>query len=133
MASNGIRVKNLAAFRRAVAAADKELRVDFRQALEESIEPVRKEAERLIVDEVTNISDRDPWRRMRSAVRTHVAYIAPVERGVQTRGRSQFRRPKLKPKALDEAMEPALVRKRRDVEHRFEEMIDDVLTVWSRG
>lgn len=64
--------------------------------------------------------------------RNSFVYIAPVERGVKTRGRERFRRPKFADLMRDKAMEPALDAHRAQVVHRLDGLLAEVKAVWER-
>lgn len=132
MAESVIRVEGLRSLERAFRAADKELAGDLRDALQEAAAPVRRDAQALAASEIENINDGDPWASMRTGVGRSIVYVAPVERGVKTRGRESRHRPNLGNLLMDRALEPALEENRGEVEHRLGQMLDEVCDVWER-
>lgn len=137
-ASSAIRVRDLTGLNRAFAAAGRAVKDDLRDALIESAEPVRADAKRLALQEITNIREtrrgRSAWSDMRVGVERggSLVYVAPVERGVKTKGRQHLARPNLAPLLMDDAMEPALEQNRDKVARRLEQMLDEVADVWER-
>ena len=138
-ATDAIRVRDLANLNRAFALADRAVKEDLRDALIESAEPVRSDAKRLALEEITNIREtkrgRSAWSEMRVGIdqRKTIVYVAPVERGVKTKGRQRLARPNLAPLLMDEAMSPALEQNREKVMRRLEQMLDEVADVWERA
>lgn len=134
MASRAVRVEGLRELERAFGAADRELRNDFRDALEESAAPVRSDAQTLAGSGVIrNLHAGDQWTGMRTGVGRTIAYVVPRERGAKGRGNQRRRRPNLGDLLLGRAMEPALERNLDKVERRFEELLDEVCRVWERA
>jgi hypothetical protein len=132
MAAQAIKVEGLANLQRAFGRADRALRADLRDALQEAAAPVRADAQRLAGTEIRRMGAGSPWTRMRIGILGGtVVYVAPVERGVRGRANAR-RRPKLKPLMLERAMEPALERNRRAVVRRLDHMLDEVARVWGR-
>lgn len=131
---SAIHVDGLAGLLRAFGQADKLLREDLRDALQEAAAPVRSEARRLAGAEISHMGgEARPWAQMRTGVYQSVVYIAPVERGVKTRGGERRRRgSKFAELMLSKAMEPALEARGSQVEHRLEGLIDEVIDVWER-
>lgn len=129
--ASAVRVEGLRELERAFAAADRELHRDFRDALEEAAAPVRSEAQALAGSGVIrNLHAGDDWTRMRTGVGRTIAYVVPVERGVNSRGNARRRRRRFGDLLLGRAMQPALDRNAAKVEQRFGELIDDVCRVW---
>jgi hypothetical protein len=121
-----IQVRGLRELSRAFKVADSDIRRDLRAALQSAAEPVRMDAERLAVSEITRIGI--PWSRMRVGVTQSSVYVAPNERGRRTRGRR--RRPNLAPLLLGRAMEPALDRNRARVIREVEDTLADLARRW---
>lgn len=126
-----IRVDGLRELERAFTAADKALRTDLRDALEEAAQPVRQSAQSLALGTIGNMRRSPQWSRMRTGVLGGtVAYVAPVERGTKGRANQRLRRRKFKQLMLSRAMEPALIRNRDTVEKRLDRMLTEVARVW---
>lgn len=133
MAVQPIKVEGLANLQRAFTRADRALRTDLRDALQEAAAPVRSDAQQLAGSQIRRMGQGSPWTRMRIGILGGtVVYVAPVERGVKGRGGERRRRPKLKPLMLDRALEPALERNRQAVVRRLDHMLDEVARVWDR-
>ena len=137
MANDAIRVEGLSELIRAFSAADKTLRQDLGDALQEAAAPVRESAQQLAVSEITRMTPA--WSRMRTAQYAggRVVVVAPVERGA--RGRSRARRrgwntgpPSFPSLLLSRALEPALARNRDRVARRLDGLLADVKRVWER-
>lgn len=128
-----VRVTGLRDLQRAFARADKAVKEDLRDALMEAAQPVRMAAQHLAAAKIRNITEASPWSRMRVGVATNaIVYVAPVERGIKSRGLGHRRRPNLAPLLMERALEPALEQNRSLVERRLEHMLDEVADVWER-
>jgi len=137
-AAGAIRVRDLNSLVRAFAAADKAVKEDLRDALMEAAAPVRSDAETLALHTIKNMQPtrlgRSAWSAMRTGVTGNaIVYVAPVERGVKTKGRLRLARPNLANLLLERAMEPALEHNIGRVERRLEQMLDEVADVWERA
>lgn len=133
--STAIRVEGLNGLVDAFAAADRHVRDDLRDALQEAAAPVRSEAQMLAGTRIPHMGGTHrPWARMRIGIAGRsVVYVAPVERGTKSRGAKTVRgRPNLARLLLDRAMEPALADNTAKVEHRLDLLLDEVVTVWER-
>lgn len=129
--ANAIRVDGLADLQRAFTAADRALREDLRDALQEAAAPVRSDAQRLAATTISHMTT-EPWTRMRiGIVEGTVVYVAPVERGAKGRGNERRRRPKFK-NVLGPRMEAALEINRGRVVERLDRMLGEVKAVWER-
>lgn len=128
--AEAIRVEGIRELQRAFGAADKALRADLKDALEEAAAPVRSDAQ-ILAGTITHMTT-EPWTRMRiGTVAQSVVYVAPVERGRKTRGDDKRRRPRFKD-VLGPRMDLALERNRSKVERRLEQMLNEVARVWER-
>lgn len=130
--ADAVRVLGLRELERAFARADREVRNDMRDALAEAAAPVRSDAQALAASRIRNLKAGDPWTSMRIGVSRTVAYVAPVQKGLQSRGGQRRRRPNLADLLMGRAMEPALTQNREVVERRVERLIDEVANVWER-
>lgn len=130
--ADAIRVDGLAELQRAFTAADKALRQDLNDALEEAAQPVRADAQALAgtISHMTTNRASD-WTRMRTGIRGSVVYVAPVERGSKARGDSRYRRRRFK-NVLGPRMDLALVQNRSRVVKRLDQMLAEVGRVWDR-
>lgn len=118
---------------RAFGRADRAVRQDMRDALQEAAAPVRADAQTLAGTTIRRLPSGSPWTRMRIGMgRSSMVYVAPVERGAKGRGDQRRRRPKFKNLLLERAMEPALERNTNQVERRVEQMLNEVADVWER-
>lgn len=136
MARNtAIHVEGLNGLVEAFAAADKHVKEDLRDALQEAAAPVRSAAQSLAGTQISHMGGTHrPWARMRIGIAGRsVVYVAPVERGAKSRGARGVRgRPNLARLLLDRAMEPALAQNTSKVEERLDHLLDEVVTVWER-
>lgn len=87
------------------------------------------DAEARAVTEIRNLSEGDPWQRMRAVARQNLVYVAPVERGRNRRSPGRHR-PNLAGLLMDRAMQPALEAKAGEVEERMGRLLDDMSRVW---
>ena len=97
---------------RAFRRADKALDGDLKDALTEAAAPVRSDAQRLAASEIRNVNPGDPWAGMRIGIGRSIVYVAPVERGVKSRGDERKRRRNMGNLLMGGAMEPALEQNR---------------------
>lgn len=131
--ATAIRVEGLDDMVRAFGAADKALKADLQDALEESAAPVRRDAQILTPAAVHNLGAGQPWARMRTGVvNRSIVYVAPVERGTQARRNPKLRRGQKYAKRALPPMEQALTRNRDAVMRRLALMLDEVGRVWDR-
>lgn len=122
-----IRVEGLRELQRAFARADKTLSHELRDGLKDAAEPVRRAAEGLAVQNIRRIGI--PWSRMRTGVTRKAVYVAPVQRGVKSRGGPR-RRANLFDLLLGRSLEPALDQNAALVEARMEHLLGVVAKDW---
>ena len=130
--AQAIQVDGLANLRLAFDAANRALRDDLDDALEEAAAPVRTDSQALAGTAITRMPAGSPWTRMRIGSSRAVVYVAPVERGAKGRGNQRFRRPRFKPLMLSRALEPALARNRQNVIRRLDGLLAEVKRVWEK-
>ena len=131
--ANPIQVEGLAELQRAFTAADRALREDLRDALQEAAAPVRSDAQTLAGITISRMPQGSPWRLMRTGILGGtIVYVAPVERGAKGRGNQRLRRPKFKPLMMRRVLEPALARNRGKIIKRLDLLLADVKRVWER-
>lgn len=121
-------VENLANLQRALAKADKGVRLGLRKGLREVAEPVRRDAEALAAGSIPRIGAK--WPRMRVGVTRNLIYVAPRQRGTKEKSR---KRPNLAGLLLDRAMDPALERNKGRIEGDVEALLDKVATGFNVG
>ncbi len=126
-----VAVRGLRELNQALRRADRTTRAEFRTGFRKIAEPVRLEAERLALSDITRITQ--PWARMRTGVTTKLVYVAPRQRGIKGRGDDPRRRPKFADLMMNRALAPALERKKGEVEHDIERLIDHVADEFDRG
>jgi hypothetical protein len=127
--SNPIIIRGLSELNRAFARAGKQTRHEIRFEMAALAEPVRQTAERLAVEKIRNIGLE--WSQMRTGVTSRLVYVAPVQRGVKTRGRDKRRRPNLAELLIGRALDPALAINRAHIEAGFERMLDRISDSWA--
>ncbi len=126
-----VSVRGLVELNRALKAADKTTRAEFRLGFRKVAEPVRLEAERLALSDITRITE--PWARMRTGVTTKAVYVAPRQRGIKSgRGDDPKRRPKFADLLITRSLVPALERKQGEVERGIFKLVDHALDVFNR-
>lgn len=123
-------IEGYAGLMRALAFAERDIRLDLRDSLRDAAEPVRADAETLAVSQIQRIGI--PWSRMRVGITRTLVYVAPRQRGTKGRGNQRFRRPNLKDLLLDRAMNPALARNESQIERRVIEMLNGFADRWAR-
>ena len=131
--AKAIQVDGLADLQRAFTAADRALREDLRDALQEAAAPVRSDSQVLAgtISHMTTNRTSD-WTRMRTGIiEGTIVYVAPVERGSKARGDSRKRRRRFKD-VLGPRMDLALERNRGQVVRRLDAMLGEVKRVWER-
>jgi hypothetical protein len=106
----------------AYSKLERDTRLGLRHGLHDAAEPVRRDAENLAQAQITRIGPR--WWKMRTGISRNLVYVAPVQRGVKTKGRLQLRRPNLADLLMDKAMEPALHRNEATVERLLDQVLD---------
>lgn len=130
MPASTIRVHGFRELDRAFGKADKTLRKELRDAYKDAAEPVVRDAELLARLDLKNIQKgENDWSEMRARATQRAVWVAPVQRGVKSRGRDSFRREKLAPLLLD-PMERSLDQNVDEVLGRFEDMLDTVGRAW---
>ena len=125
-----LRVEGLRELQRAFKFADRDLGLRLRASLKRVAEPVRSDAERLAVAEITRIGI--PWSRMRVGVTQTSVYVAPVERGRRSRNNLNIRRPNLADLLMGKAMEPALQKNEQHTEAELQQMLNGIASDWER-
>ena len=131
--ARAIQVDGLADLQRAFTAADRALREDLRDALQEAAAPVRSDSQALAmtISHMTTTKATD-WTRMRTGIIDGtVVYVAPVERGSKSRGNQRLRRRRFKD-VLGPRMDAALAKNRGHVIRRLDAMLGEVKRVWER-
>jgi len=126
-----VAVRGLRELNRALRAADRTTRAEFRTGFRKVAEPVRAEAERLALSEITRVTE--PWARMRTGVTSKLVYVAPRQRGIKGRGDDPRRRPKFADLLMNRAMAPALERNKARIEHEVERLLDHVADEFETG
>lgn len=130
MPTEGIRVEGLRDLQRAFKRADALLNRELRATLRDVAEPVRADAEQLAVDRIPRIGV--PWSRMRIGVTQRLVYIAPRERGKQSRRNPLLKRPNLAGLLYGRAMGPAVDRNEHQIISGFEHLLDTVGRDWEQ-
>jgi len=133
-----IYVTGLADLQRAFSKLERDTRLGLRHGLRDVAEPVRRDAERLAITQIRRIrfrSSRGPkWEKMRIGVNRNMVYVAPVQRGVKSKGRiRRYARPKFADVLLDYAMEPALHQNEAEVERSLQLVLDHAIDTFNRG
>jgi hypothetical protein len=130
-------VRGLHELQAALAHADRDLRLGVRRGLREAAEPVQRGAEELAQANFSHIGHgRRNWSRMRVGVTRNLVYVAPRQRGTRGgRGPASRHRSDLifAERLMGRAMEPALDQHGREVEARFEELLDRISDDFNRG
>jgi hypothetical protein len=114
------------AFKRAGTGIDK----DLRDALKSSAEPVKVDAQSR-ASGVIHVSAVN-WTAMRVGITRHTVYVAPVEKGRRSRANPKIRRPKVKPRLLQGALDPALEANRPRVAQEVRDAVRDMGRAWGR-
>jgi len=131
--SNPIIVRGLADLNRAFIRAGKQTRHEIRFEMAALAEPVRQTAQVLAVEKIRRMKFSPEWAEMRTGVTQRLVYVAPVKRGVKTRGRGGLRRPNLAELLIGRALDPALALNRPLIEAGIERMLDRISNSWAGG
>lgn len=126
-----VRVKGYTELTRAFAVADKSVRHEMQAALRDVAEPIRSDAEHLAKARIRNIGRR--WGLMRTGLTTSVLYVAPRERGKQSRRNRLLARPNLAGLLIDKAMQPALDKNEAQIAGRFDEALGHIERIWEQA
>lgn len=133
MAAPLLVVDGMADLQRALAIANRDVGSDVKAALESAADPVRFDAQKLALSEISGMArSRVPWHSMRVGVTRSLVYVAPVQRGVKSRTDRRRRRPNLFDRLLGDAMEPALERNITRVERELNDALGDLVRRWER-
>ena len=129
-----VRVEGLAELVKAFGVASREMGGDIRTAIEQAGEPIRQDASQLALSQISGMQrSRIAWWNMRTGVyRGTIGYVAPVQRGVKSRGRDRLRRPRLADRIAAESLEPALERNRDRVFREFDDAVGEMTKAWAR-
>jgi hypothetical protein len=130
-----VEVQGLSSLVRAFQQADKNLVDDLRDALSEGAQPVKMDAQGLAQHNISHMKLGSPWVRMRIGVmaRSSIVYVAPVERGVKSRGGARKKRREFFDVLMDKSLQPALEHNIGRIVERTDRMLGEVATVWGRG
>ncbi len=125
-----IHVEGLAQLQTAFARAGTGIDKDLNEALKSSAEPVASDAHSRATG-LLHVSAVD-WSAMRVGITRHTVYVAPVEKGRRSRAEPKRRRPKVKPRLLHGALEPALEANRPRVRQQVKDAVRDMGRAWGR-
>jgi hypothetical protein len=118
-------VENYRELMRALAKADRDVRLGVRRELRHVAQPVQLTIEQLALSEIRNMHKSPQWARMRIGVTRTSVYVAPKQRGA--RKNPYARRPNFKPLMMARALEPGLKRTQPLVLARFGAMLDELV------
>lgn len=123
-----LRVEGLRELTATFAHAPKDVNRAYRAELRTVAFPVQQTAQQLAVERISRIGV--PWSRFRIGVTRTLVYVAPRQRGVNSRGNARLRRPNLARRMAHEVTGPALAVNRHKVERDFDEMLDRLVRKW---
>lgn len=128
MPTGPIQVEGLAELERAFGRVDKELKRRLVVGLRLAAEPVAALAQQTAVSEISGLQRRKAidWSEMRVGG-TSFVYVAPKQRGRQSRANPALKRPNMANLLVD-AMDKAAERARPEVERRVERIVDSAIT-----
>ena len=133
VAEKTVSVEGLAELRKALVQYDRSLGKGFREAIDAAGESVRFSAQSLAHGNPSGmVKNRIDWAAMRIGITKTTGYVAPVERGVKSKGRKRYRRPKFKDVLLARALDPALAQNIAKVEGEFADALTDLAKAWER-
>jgi hypothetical protein len=104
---------------------------EMRAKLKSIAEPLARDVEAEARENISHIGLK--WWRMRVGVTTKVVYVAPVERGVKTRGPDPRRRPGFADLIEDEAFTPALEKDTPEIIAGAREVLQELADEWNRS
>ncbi len=131
----GVVVEGFTGLQRALKRADKETRLGIQKVERAVAEPVKLDAQRLAVTEIsglkrTNLRSGGEWGLMRIGITQRLVYVAPKKRGTKTGPR---KRPNFAPVLMNKSMAPALERNGPLIVKRMEEALDEMASHFSQG
>jgi hypothetical protein len=115
---------------RALAQADRDVRLGVRRELRGVARPVQQDAQQLALSTIAGMPRSPRWAGMRIGIIRTSVYVAPRQRGVKSGPR---KRPNLANLLMNQAMQPALDRNTARVEAGFEQMLDTIADKFNRG
>ncbi len=124
----GIAVEGLAQLTKTFQHAPKDVRLAYRKELRSVAEPTRSTAERLATSRIRKMTPK--WSRFRTGVTQKLVYVAPRQRGVKTKARDSFRRPRFGILLAERASQPALKQNEAQIEKQFSDMLDRLVRKW---
>lgn len=126
-----IRIEGLQDIQRSLRELDRTLDRRLREELVEVAQPVRADAERLAVRDISGLAREGralgaapEWSEMRVGVTARLVYVVPKKHGLK---RGDRKRPGFGATLLHEAMEPALHANRSRLLPKVEHMLDSVI------
>lgn len=125
-----VRLEGFQELQKAMKLADKQVRLQFRGRLRKAAEPVRSDAEVLAVQRISHIGV--PWSRMRVGITQTSVYVAPRERGRNSRKNPKIRRPNLARLMMGQSMLPALRQNESNTLNEVDKMLQGIGLDWER-
>lgn len=125
----GIEVEGLAQLTKTFQHAPKDVRLAYRKELRTVAEPVRSTAERLATQRIRKNTVK--WSKFRTGVSQKLVYVAPRQRGVKSKARDSFRRPKFGILLAHRASQPALRQNEWRINQDFDHMLDRLVHKWN--
>jgi hypothetical protein len=119
-------VEGLRSVQVAFAQCDRDTRAGLARDLRAVAEPVEREAEQLAESRIRRMRYSPQWARMRIGVTRGAVYVAPLQRGLKTRGVDPRHRRNLATLLMERAMEPALKHNEPQVERATEAILERV-------
>lgn len=130
MPERTVRIEGLRELLTAFKVAGEAMDRDLADALKSAAEPVKSDAHTRAAG-LLKVSAVD-WSAMRVGITRHTVYVAPVEKGRRSKSEPGRRRPKIKPRLRDRALEPALDAQRPRVVQEVKDAVRDMGRAWGR-
>jgi hypothetical protein len=137
MPDETLRVEGMTGMLRAFNRIDKRLAKDVKKQLALAAVPVQLGAQQRAVTQISGLRRENPmgtakWAFMRIGVTSKVVYVAPQQRGRQSRRNTRLKRPNMAGLLLERAMLPALRANTSQVVARLDRVLGELGLDWER-
>lgn len=121
-----IEIEGFPQLAKALAGTGRDVRTALKEGLSGLAEPLARDAEQFALQDIRRMTLS--WSRMRVGVTRgfSLTYVAPLNRGIKTRGPDPRRRPNLANLLRDRAMAPSVEKNARSLIVGAERLVDEV-------
>lgn len=102
----------------------------LRAGLVDLAEPIARDAEQFALENISGLArEKRRWEKMRVGITSgfRLVYVAPVQRGIKTRGFDARRRPQFADLMAERAMTPAVAKNEDRLVEGAVRIVDDVI------